>query len=237
MFNSKYWLAGFGLIISIALLTFYLHTRSVTLDIGKTEQQARAEAVQKKLEEFTTVSNLLSRFIQEDINEKNYSKTEIENKLQQFLRSSPSDVVFGIGIWFEPFQFQKNQKFFGPYVHQSDLSTHKLPNILTYEWNTPEYNYHSQDWYKKGISNLGEGYFVNPYFDNGLVYVTNARAFFDKAKRIAGVISVDLVLPQLQSIIQSANQSPQELLYISDRNGMLLAHPLKEQFFKKKKNC
>lgn len=232
MFNSKYWLITFALLISTGMLVFYLHAQSIELEIGKVEQISRAELVRKKFDQFVLTSNLLNRFIQEDISGKSLTIYEIEEKLQQYLRSSPSDIIFGIGIWYEPFQFKKNQKWFGPYVHRPSSSSPDTANVLTYEWNTPEYNYPTQDWYKNGFNNHGESYFVNPYFDNGLVYVTNARAFFNKEKKPIGVISIDLVLPQLQNIINLSNQSNQEMIYIVDRMGMLLAHPFKEQFLK-----
>lgn len=235
MFSSKYWLTAFALLISMGMLIFYLHAQSIELEIGKVDQILRAELVRKKFDQFVIASNLLNRFIQEDISGKTLKVNEIEDKLQQYLRSSPSDIIFGVGIWYEPFQFRKNQKWFGPYVHRPSPSSPDQANVLTYEWNTAEYNYPTQDWYKHGLNNRGESYFVNPYFDNGLVYVTNARAFFNKEKKTIGVISIDLVLPQLQNIINLANQSNQEMIYIVDRMGMLLAHPFKEQFFKIKK--
>jgi hypothetical protein len=230
--KSKYWLLGFGFFVSVIILIFYLHAKSIELDIGKREQIARAELINRKLERFVIESNLLSRFIQEDISGKKLSKLEVENKLQQYLRAAPVESIFGIGIWYEPFQFNKVQKLFGPYVHRQGPV--QQASILSYEWNTEKYNYPAQDWYKSGLSNAGESFFIDPYFDNGLVYVSNSRSFFNEKKEAIGVITVDIVLPQLQNLVMVSNQSTQEMFYIVNRKGMLLAHPLKDRFFKLK---
>lgn len=232
MTNSKFWFVGIGLLVNTGILAFYLQSRSTELEIGRIEQIDRAELVRKQIDKFVVMSNLLSRFIQEDISGKKLDIIEVENNLQQYLRASPANIVFGIGIWYEPFQFKKNKKLFGPYVHRPSSIIQDHENILTYEWNTEKYNYPAQNWYKSGLANSGESFFVNPYFDNGLVYVTNSRAFYNKEKKLAGVISVDLVLPQLQDIISQANQSNEEMIYVTNQEGMLLAHPLKTQFFK-----
>lgn len=229
MLNSRPWLILFGIIISIGMLIFLIHSRATELDIGKINQVANIELVNRKLDQFVTTSDLLSRFIQEDISGKKFTKNIIEEKLTQYLNSSPSDIIFGIGIWYEPFKFSKTQKFFGPYIHRNNPHIEEKPH-LTYEWNTPSYNYHSQTWYKEGLIDHQTSHYIEPYVDNGLVYITNSRGFYDNEKKINGVISIDLVLPQLQNIITKASSSRFEIIYILDSSGKLLAHPLKDDF-------
>jgi signal transduction histidine kinase len=227
--NSRLFLILSGFIISIGMLVFLVYSRSTELEIGKINQLAHIELVNRKLDQFVTTSDLLSRFIQEDISGKKLTKNIIEEKLAQYLRASPSDIIFGVGIWYGPFKFSKHQKFFGPYIHRNNKHLEEKLQ-LTYEWNTPEYNYHSQTWYKEGLKNPNKSFYVAPYFDNGLVYVTNSRGFYDSEKNLNGVISIDLVLPQLQKIITLASSSKTEIIYIADSKGNLLAHPLKDDF-------
>ncbi len=236
--SSKFLLTAFGIIVSSLIVAFYFNTQSIELEIGTKEQIARADIIRKKIDQFAIVSDLLSHFIQEDISadlsDKKLTQLEIEKKLEQYLRSSPPDIIFGIGLWFEPYSFERNKKFFGPYVHRSSIENNKNINVLTYEWNTEAYNYPAQPWFTGAYEKVGTNFFSPPYFDNGLVYITNSNVFFDINRKPIGVISVDLVLPQLQNIIKTSSLSDQELIYIADQNGMLLAHPLKDQFFKTK---
>ena len=224
--NPKIGLLVFGLVISVGLGAFFMQFRTSELELAKKEQRSRAETILKKLDDFTTVSNLVARFVQESINDKKLNKKEIEETLLQLLRASPNELIFGIGIWYEPFEFDKKVKFFGPYVHR--------PGILTYEWATEKYNYVNQEWYRLARTEAGQSKFIDPYFDNGLVYASNVRAFYGLDKKMLGEISVDMILPQLQNIILKAQHSDQDILSIEDRNGRLLAHPFKDEFYKRK---
>ncbi len=235
MFHTKNLLLIFGILGSIGLIGFFMHSQEVSLEKGRTEQALRVDLVLKKLDQFVDSSELLSRFIQEDINEKILNKKQVEQKLFQYLRASPSELIFGIGIWYEPFRNEMKSRLFGPYVHRAGKDDKNQNDVLTYEWSTVNYNYPAQDWYQKGIQNKGESFFVEPYFDSGLVYLTNSRAFFEENRNFRGVITVDMVLPQLQEIVLQASREGQEVIYVENQNGMLLAHPLKNDFFRSRR--
>ncbi len=215
-----------GLITTGYMLIFYNHAKKTALEEGRINQKIRIESVARRLETFSIISTQLSKFIQTNINYKILSPIEIEKKLAEFIQSAPHDTIYGIGIWHEPFTLDKKRKYFGPYIHRDITSVTKTK--LTYEWEVPSYNYHEQDWYTLGIKAQGEGVFIKPYFDAGLVYVTLTRAFFKKNNEVAGIITVDMILPQLQEIINSINTTPEEQIYITTNDQFLLAHPLEK---------
>jgi hypothetical protein len=219
-----------GLIISGSLLAFYNHSKKIAFEKGLIYQQVKLEDLARRLENFTIISTQLSKFIQINIGNKNLTLPEIEKKLNEFIQSAPEEIIYGIGIWYEPYYLNTKRKFSGPYIHRNSNSLLKVKEklILTYEWEVPSYNYHQQDWYKLGVNAGGEGIFVKPYFDSGLVYVTTARAFFKNTHEIAGVITVDMILPQLQNIINSINLNKEEQIYITTNDHFLLAHPLEK---------
>ena len=64
------------------MATFLLHNRSIELDIGKNNPLARIELINKKLDQFVAVSELLSSFIQQDINGQNFDQATLEQNLQ-----------------------------------------------------------------------------------------------------------------------------------------------------------
>lgn len=233
MRSYKFWLIGFASLASLALLGFYLTIQRSSHLMGKSHQKAKAELIQKKLDQFAIVSNLISSFVQEDLKGSQISQASIEKNLIQYLNSSPSDIIFGIGIWFQPYAFDKKTRLFGPYVHRPGLKAQSESHVITYEWNTDEYNYPTQEWYNAGLRAEGKSIFVEPYFDSGLVYVTNSRVFYNSKKEALGVISVDMILPQLQDLVTEQSRFGQEHVYLLNRSGHLLAHPLKEAFFKK----
>jgi signal transduction histidine kinase len=222
------------LVVTVALLLnlfgffFYQKSKQIEYQNAQQKQIDHLQMIAKKLDEFALVSDLLSAFIQGNIRDENLSQKQIEKRLHDFLQSSPNELIYGIGIWYEPYLWNKNQKLFGPYVHRQGQNQIQL----TYEWNTDDYYYPKQNWYIAGKTAGGQSAFVDPYFDAGLIYVTNSRAFFDRSGKILGVISVDLVLPMLQDLIEKYQQSQYEQIMITDSSGHLLAHPLKGDFLK-----
>ncbi len=148
---------------------------------------------------------------------------QIEEYLDRIVESAPEELIYGAGVWFEPYQFAKGRKFYGPYVHRG---VRPGSRVLTSEWENPDYNFHQRDWYKAAIHANGEPTFTEPYFDNGMVYMTLAVAFNDrKTDQIRGVVTVDMILPQLQHLVDSVNENSSDLITVVGREGHLLAHP------------
>ncbi len=250
--NHKWPIMGFilfGFFVTALAMGYYILMYRITLDSEILNQKTRAKVLVQKIENYTAISDQLSRTLQNHFNNSKYSQHDIEKFLTESVRSGPSSLIYGVGLWFKPYGFQKSKKLFGPYAHRLLNEPDKIN--LTYEWNTETYNYPEQDWYKKGLLDPENGVYVEPYFDTGLVYVSYVHAFFDSKKKISGVISVDMILPQLQKITDELNKKmdtdsdidrfqqgghKEEVIYIESRGGYLLSHPEKDKFFEKINN-
>ncbi len=224
----------FGLIITALVYGYYQSIHKLTLSSEIANQKSRAKVLVQKIENYAAVASQIGRTLQNHFNQSNYDQKQIEKFLTESVLSGPEKIIYGVGVSFEPYQFNKNNKFFGPYVHRILQDPSKI--ILTYEWSTDSYEYTKQGWYKKGISAAEHGVYVEPYFDIDLVYVTLATPFYNSKNKAMGVICVDMVLPQLQKIIDDINSENQEIIYIQSREGFLLAHPQKDLFFAKNKS-
>jgi diguanylate cyclase (GGDEF)-like protein len=147
-----------------------------------------------------------------------HDRALIENTLTSLLRSAQSSSVFGIGVWYEPGRFAPGVALYGPYaVRQGNA-----PVSITHQWMTAAYNYPAHPWYRLGIDAGGSVVYTEPYFDTDYVYVSAVRAFHDGSGRIAGVVTVDSILQQYQSVI-SRNGQPRWLTYItSQANHVIL---------------
>lgn len=227
--NATFPLLFFGVILTAVVLQFYFHVKKSHLEVEEQNSLRRAEVVDRKISEFVVTSNLVSEFVAEDLKgQSEFTQSKIEQSLKRYLSSSPADLIYGVGIWFSPYKFDRKTKLFGPYVRRAGDRSE-----ITYEWNTEEYNYPQQEWYLRGFANGDSSVFIEPYFDSDLIYVTNARALINKDQEIIGVITVDLVLTQLQDLISPFNTSEGSILYIKNRAGSLLAHPMGSAFLKK----
>lgn len=56
--------------------------------------------------------------------------------------------VYGWGFWFEPYQYNADSKYFGPYVIRQGQNGKPQ---LTWIYNTPAYDYFSWEWYQKPL--------------------------------------------------------------------------------------
>ncbi|MRG95444.1 sensor histidine kinase [Polyangium spumosum] len=148
-------------------------------------------------------------------------RDELEGLLRRMLLSTPPQFVYGIGVWFDPYAFDKTKRYYGPYVHR-DASGEV---VLTFEWSTREYDYPSRSWFEFGKSAGARPAFTEPYFDIDHIYLSTLRSLEDERGRTVGVVSVDLILPQLREILARVNTTPGEALYVTSAEGRIVAHP------------
>ncbi len=149
--------------------------------------------------------------------------TLIENNLKHLLSASSPEQIYGMGVWFDTGQSPHPQHpLYGPYIHYQKNGSLDL----TYEWMTASYNFPQQVWFKEFTNAKGKQHCTAPYLDNGLVYVSCGRSFPINSNKPQGVISVDLVLPQLESLLQKYSDPEHELVFISDtQSKKLIAYP------------
>lgn len=219
---------SFGILAMLILFFFYISTHRLIVSTELLNQKSRANVLVQKIQNYTAISSQLSRTLKSHISVSQMSQSEIESYLKEILSSGPSNLIYGVGVWYEPYRYRPDLQLFGPYAHRDIEQREKL--ILTYEWSTPEYYYPKQEWYQKSLTQHEKGIYVEPYFDKDLVYVTYAASFYDRQNRLNGVISVDMILPQLQSLIDEVNTNEQEVIYIESRLGFLLGHPKSKEF-------
>jgi diguanylate cyclase (GGDEF)-like protein len=144
-------------------------------------------------------------------------RAPLEKTLLAMLRSARTPEIYGVGVWFAPFAFDGRTRLYGPYAHW----TPQHAAILTYEWMRPGYNFPSRPWYLAGLHSNGDVTFTNPYFDTDHVYVTAARAFYRSDGRLAGVVTVDSILPTLEGSLR-IRAAPGSFASVTTGDGTLL---------------
>ncbi len=212
--------------LCVPLLGYFINESSyekATLEADH-YQEERAQITLSKIRAFLLNATQLSETLRV-LTEQYYGDdiTVIETYLDRIVESAPEDLIYGAGVWYEPKRFDSKKQFVGPYVHRG---LRPGTRVLTKEWETDAYNFHDQDWYLAALEGLGHATFTEPYFDNGQVYMTLAISFNDrKSGRIRGVVSIDMILPQLQKLIDTVNENSSDIISVIGRSGRLLAHP------------
>jgi len=140
---------------------------------------------------------------------------------------------FGFGIWFEPFRYSPATKYFGPYAYRD-----KDKIIVTTDYETAEYNFHNQDWYKTGVGKPENSIsWSKPFFDEatGVTMISAVSPFFDTGKNFMGIASGDFDIAELQNIVQSLKDEKTDLnAFLLGSDGTFVAYQDKSLVMKKK---
>jgi PAS domain S-box-containing protein len=210
-------LALSGLIVAFSAIT----ARSLEREAIE-RQQARTDAVAHRIGEKFLVIEQLARTLAALVAPLR-TRASVEQLLETVLESTPDRFVYGLGVWFEPYAFSREERYFGPYVHRA-VGGGAGP-ILTYEWATPSYDFHQHSWYRTGLLARGSVTFIEPYFDTDHVYISSVTAMVGEHGEPLGIVSVDVLRPQIQQLIADERQSDDEAIYVATRPGVLVAHP------------
>lgn len=136
-----------------------------------------------------------------------------------------SDVSYGVGLWFE--KDFKQGELFGPYLHKTNEGK-KYELSRAYE--KEGYSFHDQPWYRSGLKELNN---QPPSYDENLdqIFVSFSEPITIKNKTV-GVISGDLVLDSIQSLIADIKIKDSGYAFLLDAEGKFLTNPDNEKIQK-----
>ncbi|MFP4221371.1 MAG: ATP-binding protein [Phormidium sp.] len=207
----------------LVLVSYKIRAKTIT-DTAYMERHDRAVEIAATLDKHIVTTQQISEIAATFLSPLRGDRQQVEQTLSQLINSTSPDLVYGIGVWFEPYRFSPEQRYFGPYIYRQGTEREQL--IITDEWETSDYDFHSQPWYAQGKQAGGEPIFTEPYFDTNLIYVSLIQAFFDSGtQELLGVVSVDTTLPFLGSFIESYNQESREIVYLTTRQDRVFIHP------------
>lgn len=189
--------------VTFAALTFtsiisYANSRNSLENEVKSNMEstlaAQANEIQLKIQKVSSMASQMADMVENTYNEKNIHIYEGILKKQIF----ESDLILGSGVWFEPYVFDENEKYVGPYVVK-DGSNAKT----TYEYSTPEYDYFKYDWYTNAKNSNGEFVVSQPYYDetSNSVMASCSMPFYNEDKKFIGAITADINITSIQELI------------------------------------
>jgi methyl-accepting chemotaxis protein len=163
--------------------------------------------------------------------------TDIAPQVQAYLTSIISKYpnAIGCGLWYEPDRFAEGKKYFGPYVYWDGGKT-----VFTMEYNTPEYDYHNQDWYTQAIPKNWDRnkrrdsrvYWSAPYLDTGgtkSLMITVSGIMYSPDGRIEGMSTFDLNMNNLKEVVGNIRITESSQAFAVDtRSGLITAYPAED---------
>ncbi len=111
-----------------------------------------------------------------------------------------NDSVLGAGLWFEPYAFNKDEQYVGPYWYKEGGQV-----VETWDYSNAEYDYLNQEYYlnAKALAH-GEAMITDPYYDStsGLIMSTCSAPIYDNGTYV-GCVTVDMELTNIQDMVKS----------------------------------
>ncbi|MGH4118732.1 methyl-accepting chemotaxis protein [Clostridium sp.] len=151
-------------------------------------------------------------------------------KAQEEVLSTNED-TFGVGVWFEPYMYNKGIKFFGPYAYkEGDVSK------ITEDYATEEYNYPEQTWYTIGKNVDKNVAWQEPYYDETLntTMLTTTAPMYDENKNFLGVVTADMNLTTIQENIKNIKVGKKGKAMLLGKDGTYFAGVSEELIMKTK---
>lgn len=126
------------------------------------------------------------------------------------------ELLFGSGLWLEPFVADKDKKYYGPYVYKDDNG---VP-LFTWDYSNEEYDYLQQDWYKNGLSSDKSVVYSIPYYDPVLntTFLTCTSPVESNGK-VIGVTTADITLREVRDYIPNIKVGEKGYSYIITQDG------------------
>lgn len=153
-----------------------------------------------------------------------------EDMFKQVIKTN--DIVLGSGIWFEPYMYDANQKYMGPYMYKDNGSLHTM-----YDYSNEEYDYFNQEYYKNA-KNSTKPTITDPYYDetSNMIMASCSTPIFDKDKKYLGCVTVDIKLDKIQSLVKNIKVGKGGNAIFLDSNGVYIYSPDKQDAAKKALN-
>lgn len=135
-----------------------------------------------------------------------------------------NDETYGMGVWFEPYQYNEATEYFGPYAYKDGESV-----IFTDEYETRAYDYPAQSWYldAKETNTIT---WSSPYYDETLdMTMITTSIPFEMNNQFAGVVTSDIDISNLQTVINDVSIGESGRAFLLNDEGKFIVHPSEAQ--------
>lgn len=129
-------------------------------------------------------------------------------------------MIVGGGFWMEPNAYEQGKKYFGPYLYKENGST-----TLTWDYNTPEFDYFKETWYKNGLAGTEKIVWSEPYADAVTkVPMITSTSSIKKAGKVVGVTTIDIGMKELDEYVAQVKVGENGYAFLVTKEGYYLAH-------------
>lgn len=177
--------------------------------------QAQIQSISNEMDSVSALTAEIACMV-----EKTYQTTEMPN-YEALLGKLifKNDMVLGSGIWFEPYQYDENEEYMGPYIYKEGDAA-----VTTYDYSNAEYDYFSYEFYTNAANSDGMPAFTQPYYDPTLnvIMASCSAPMYDSDGKFIGAITVDIELTTLQEQIANISVGKTGTAFLINEQGQFL---------------
>lgn len=189
------------------------------------ELKAQINNILLKTDKISTIASQIARSVESDYTTK--SLKQYETMLKKAIYES--DLAYGSGIWFEPYAYNKNEKYVGPYVYKDGNNP-----VVTYDYSNAKYNYFSYDWYTNAMKGSKKPIFSKLYYDSTLktTMATCSVPMYDSNHKFLGVITVDMNIKSIQNLVRHTKVGKAGKVTLLTNEGMYVTNDAADKVMK-----
>lgn len=178
------------------------------------ELDKKLQEIEKSLERHKKISESLAKVAQSSYS--SLTKDNLSSILVNLIETN--DETFGAGIWFEPFKYNKEIEFFGPYAYKDN-------GKAIYSDQYTNTNFTLDDWYTLGKATNEKVVWTSPYYDpvTDVSMLTCTTPFYDSNNKFIGVSTADINLTTLQNNIKNMKVGNNGRAFLIDKDGLYIA--------------
>lgn len=218
------------MLASMLLLSFISYSQSENIIKGQIETMMNSELdkqtnlIESKISRISSMAADLGSGV-----ETTYTSTAL-SQYEELLSSmiKKDSLVLGSGIWFEPYVYDKSEKYIGPYVHKDGDKT-----VVTYEYSNAQYDYFSYDWYKNAKSGT-DPVFSELYYDDTLklTMMSCTAPMYTADKKFIGVVTVDMQVSDIQDLTNKIKLGDTGSVFLLNKDGFFITGTSEDKVLK-----
>jgi sigma-B regulation protein RsbU (phosphoserine phosphatase) len=214
-------------LIAILIYNYYVSKKSIydnAEENAKNLSSSLLNQIKIKLIQSQEIPENVATFIESTT----LSDKGINGMLKDVVKRNPE--IYGSTISFEPYQFEKNKYWFGPYYYRS-VDSVKYSDLGV------GYDYFKWPWYTIAKKE-SKAVWSKPYFDEGggnILMLTYSVPFYrneNNKEVFNGIVTVDLSLEFLQKYIHAFKIYETGYIFMLTEDGSYIAHPNKSYILK-----
>lgn len=183
----------------------------------KTELTKQLDQIQVNMEKIAILAGQIARNV-----ESSYTATNIAI-YEDMLRKTIFDqnLIYGSGIWFEPYTIKTNEKYAGTYIYKDGDKA-----ITTYDYLKADYDYLSKEWYKALSSNPSKPLYTKLYYDAtiGKTVTACVAPMYSGQGELIGGVTVNIEMNALQDMINNILVGDKGFITLLDNKGYYLTN-------------